>query len=442
MYNNLVRRKKRGGRVRFNSDKYDMIRPLGQGAGSNVFLVRHRMLDDLRAVKRVRKDRVRKEQFLNEADILKNLKHSNIPVIYDIEEDKDYYYLIEEYVQGESLRAYRLSHKKFSEKVLIDFALQICNILVFLHSLPQPIWYLDLKPENIIVSKERLKLIDFGASERGYGQKRKYSYGTRGFAAPEQFGINCVDARTDIYGVGALLFFMVSGEMYSGKGSLKYVTELDCSQKLKKVIQRCLRYLPAQRYLTVASLIKDLKRLQRKEHGADSKERTPQIYCVCGVSPGVGTTHICLMMAGYLNRRGIPALYVEAKDHQTVCRMRQSGRMPEDFPAACGEIGDVIERYGGYQTYICDYGSWKENAGFPSGDRRFLVMGGKIWEQEAPQIEKTEYLINLAGNEDFIRTSGRYGNARCIRVPYVPELFTKRKDKIEQDFMEEILAGP
>ena len=91
------------------SDKYRIVSSIGAGNSSRVFLAEHRKLKAYRAVKCMKKTADEKcPQFLLEADLLKNLKHPGIPTIYDVEEDNENYYIIEEYIQGQSLEAYVL----------------------------------------------------------------------------------------------------------------------------------------------------------------------------------------------------------------------------------------------------------------------------------------------------------------------------------------------
>ena len=102
-------------------------------------------------------------QLLLEADLLKNLKHPGIPTIYDVEEDDEYYYIIEEYVQGQSMEAYVLRQNCISIDMAVHMALQICDVMKYLHNQkPYPIIYQDLKPEHIILCGKRIVLIDFG----------------------------------------------------------------------------------------------------------------------------------------------------------------------------------------------------------------------------------------------------------------------------------------
>ena len=91
------------------SGKYRFVSCLGKGNSSEVFLAEHRKLKAYRAVKCISKNsHSMQPQFLLEADILKNLKHPGIPTIYDVEEDNESFYIIEEYIQGQSLEAFVL----------------------------------------------------------------------------------------------------------------------------------------------------------------------------------------------------------------------------------------------------------------------------------------------------------------------------------------------
>ena len=147
------------------SGRYQIIRSLGTGQTSTVYLARHLSLDAERAIKVIPKTGASPVSVLTEAQLLKSLNHPGIPMIFDIEEDDSNYYLVEEYIQGESLEAYLLHHKFISSDLFLSFCEQLCDIFRYLHSLhPTPILYQDLKPEHIIVCGTQLKLIDFGVT--------------------------------------------------------------------------------------------------------------------------------------------------------------------------------------------------------------------------------------------------------------------------------------
>ena len=116
------------------SEAYDIISVQAQTHHSTVYLVRHKKLDVLRTAKFVRKDTGGYMRILREADFLKILRHSGIPLIYDIAEDKDSICIIEEFISGKSLTEYVAEHRMLTAAQITDFVLQICVILEYLHS--------------------------------------------------------------------------------------------------------------------------------------------------------------------------------------------------------------------------------------------------------------------------------------------------------------------
>ena len=182
------------------SGKYRIVSRLGRGNSSEVFLAEHRKLKTYRAVKCVNKTQSGQPQLLLEADILKNLKHPGIPTIYDVEEDDENYYIIEEYIQGQSLEAFVLHQDCISIDTAVHMTLQICDVIKYLHDQkPEPVIYQDLKPEHIILCGKRVVLIDFGISSYITTNGSTFqNFGTEGYAPPEKYqGIAC-DIQTDI----------------------------------------------------------------------------------------------------------------------------------------------------------------------------------------------------------------------------------------------------
>ena len=142
---------------------------------------------------------------LSEANILAKLRHPGIPIVYDIEEDEAFYYIIEEYVEGESLEKL-LWNTSVSQEYMIQIGIQLCGIVSFLHSQkPFPVLHQDLKPSHIIVCGNQVKLIDFGIASYITSRGKNYqNYGTKGFAAPEQYGEYELHTVSDIYAIGAI----------------------------------------------------------------------------------------------------------------------------------------------------------------------------------------------------------------------------------------------
>jgi serine/threonine protein kinase len=156
-------------------------------------------------------------QFRTEARILARLTHPNIPKVYDYFSLRGAYYIVMEFIEGmtlEQLLAARQG-KPVNERLALSWALQICRAMHFLSvQKPQPIVFRDLKPSNIMISRDgRVKLIDFGIARFFKEEKLEdtFVYGTPGYAAPEQYGSGQTDVRSDIFSLGATLHHCLTG---------------------------------------------------------------------------------------------------------------------------------------------------------------------------------------------------------------------------------------
>ncbi len=184
--------------------KYQLYGILGTGRAGTVFLAVHLGLEEYRAIKRVPKSFLKYEHLRREALVLKELRHPGIPIIFDVEEDEFYSYLIEEYLEGESLYDLVKKQGHLSRELAISYGIQLTSIISYLHLAgPNPILHLDLQPKNLLLCHDTVKLIDFGlASSVDDANMPGERYGTVGCAAPEQYSKDGVlDERTDIYAI-------------------------------------------------------------------------------------------------------------------------------------------------------------------------------------------------------------------------------------------------
>lgn len=190
--------------------------------------------------------------FCGEADvyeILKSISHPNLPRILSVEKNGENCCVIEEYINGMTV-ADNLQCGLYTEKGVRTVTREVCSALDVLHS--RNIIHRDIKPENIMIDSEgNVKLIDFDAARiyKNYKSQDTSFIGTAGFAAPEQFGINQTDPRSDIFALGILMNVMLTGEhpskqLYKGK--------------LSKVIKKCINIDPNKRFTNVQELYKKL----------------------------------------------------------------------------------------------------------------------------------------------------------------------------------------
>jgi serine/threonine protein kinase len=151
------------------------------------------------------------EYFAREADTLAQLKHSAIPAISDRFDQQNRHYLVMEYVEGRNLEEeLALRGAPLPEGLVIDVARQLCDVLAYLHGLQPPIIYRDLKPSNVMLSRNgRVVLVDFGIARLFKAQRKGTMIGTLGFAPPEQYQ-GVADPRSDLYSLGATLHYVLT----------------------------------------------------------------------------------------------------------------------------------------------------------------------------------------------------------------------------------------
>ncbi|MBX3226701.1 MAG: protein kinase [Labilithrix sp.] len=259
--------------------RYRLVRKLGSGGMSMVYLARHELISRLSALKIMRPELSRvpehRERFLREARAVNRINHENIVEITDVGESDGAAYLVMEYVEGESLLAQiQQGPMRWERAVLI--AIQVASALARTHQMG--IIHRDLKPENILLvprkpgaiegagaATERVKLIDFGIAKmtgEATLTMNEQLFGTPGYIAPEYVSGLAIDGRADIYSLGVVLYEMVTGELpFEGKGQsdllLKPLTTspIPPSQRigglpgeLEALLMKCLKREPNERF--------------------------------------------------------------------------------------------------------------------------------------------------------------------------------------------------
>jgi serine/threonine protein kinase len=194
--------------------KYEIVDILGRGGMGTVYLCKNNRLGNLWAVKEVNGEWKDKIDFLAEPNLLKNLNHEGIVRIIDIFHENGNVYIVEDYIAGNTLKEYVDINGPLSSVETLEISLQLCSILDYLHSFNPPIIYRDLKPSNVMIKPDnKVVLIDFGIA-RIYKEGQEGDtliLGSKGYIAPEQLVNVQSNAQTDIYSLGATMFFMLTG---------------------------------------------------------------------------------------------------------------------------------------------------------------------------------------------------------------------------------------
>ncbi|WP_054950889.1 serine/threonine protein kinase [Numidum massiliense] len=249
-------------------DRYRVLSVLGVGGMATVYLAEDRRLPQTYwALKEARTATPGAKRLVVEAQCLSTLDHPQLPLIADFfaAPDGEYSYLVQEYIAGETLLArFRAADKQLPDEEVIAYALQLCDVLHYLHTRkPEPIVYRDLKPGNVIVDRGgKARLIDFGTARTFHANKSHdtVQLGTNGFAAPEQFEKVQTDSRADLFSLGAMLYYLLSGGKYVYAGNQPLAAlRRDLPQALLQCVHQLIQQQPAERIQSATEVKQQLQ---------------------------------------------------------------------------------------------------------------------------------------------------------------------------------------
>ena len=234
---------------------------LKESEDSSTFLVKETATGILCVLKWGRNGQT--EFLRNEMEIMKKMadrKLSGIPKAYRIFEENGEVYLVREYIEGMSLAQMVLQKGGISEAEICRISRKICQTAEQFQNPDEPMIHRDIKPENIVVTPgSEVVFIDFGTmrSYKKDGSRDTFVVGTRGTAAPEQYGYTQTDQRTDVYAIGQTMLYMVS-ESYE----MNQLSECAVSRRMKKIIEKACSFEPDKRYGDAAQLRRAVEKCQ------------------------------------------------------------------------------------------------------------------------------------------------------------------------------------
>lgn len=257
--------------------KYRILDQIGKGGEGEVFLAVHIQTEQLWTLKHLKKDHAGR---LHEVEMLRKLHHPGLPVVVDVLETSDGIFMVMEYIRGRNLEQLTSREGHLTPEQAVVSALELCSALEYLHTRKRPVLHLDLKPANVMLTqKGKIRLLDFGAAER-MRENRGLHRGTDGFAAPEQYnGRSVLDQRTDIYGVGAVLYYLISGKACEKEGIRGRIQ--GCPAPVERVIRRCLAADPGERYSSCKELRKALAGCRKKTRAVRRRLHTEAAVLLC-----------------------------------------------------------------------------------------------------------------------------------------------------------------
>lgn len=254
-----------------------------------VFLVRHRETGKFFVKKILPVYNISVYQHLQEHPV------PNVPKIEALAKDGDSLIVIEEYISGDTLQDILEQCGEIPEDEAAAWILQLCEILTSLHACTPPIVHRDIKPSNVILSPDGvIKLLDFNAAKFTGSTREEDTtlLGTKGYAAPEQYGFGTSDARTDIYALGVLLNTLLTGK-----------TSHTCTAegRLAPVIEKCLQLSPDARFPSAQDLSAAIRKAFDPSAEAVPKEdhKDRRRFLPPGFRTG-SRSHAVIGIAGYL----------------------------------------------------------------------------------------------------------------------------------------------
>lgn len=233
--------------------RYHIISEIGQGGFGVVYKAQDRQnKNKLVAIKQINLHSLSPRAIIDATDtynrevsLLSSLKHASLPCIYDHFTDPDHWYLVMDFIEGETLEDYLQKAKKGYLRVreVLTIGIQLCTVLDYLHTQKPPIIFRDVKPANIMrTPRGKLYLIDFGIARHFTPGLRKDtgSLGSPGYAAPEQYGKAQTTVQTDIYGLGVTLQTLLTGvdPLETAGGGTSSIPTRHLPEKLQQLLNQ------------------------------------------------------------------------------------------------------------------------------------------------------------------------------------------------------------
>lgn len=338
--------------------KYEILRKIGQGGMSVVYLAMDTHLNKQWAVKEIRKkgngkdDVVIVNSLLAEANMMKKLDHPSLPRIVDIIDNGETIFVVMDYIEGESLDKILLEYGPQPEKLVIAWAKQLCDVLSYLHSQKPPIIYRDMKPANIMLKPEgNIKIIDFGIAREYKEQSLADTtvLGTKGYAPPEQYS-GQTDARSDIFALGMTMHHLLTG--IDPRGGEKYVPvrmwNPELSEGIEIIIDKCVQPAAENRYQNCSDLLYDLEHpdLITKDYKRIQKRKL-RAFVISG------TLAVALAAAGITCR--VTAKTINNNDYENLVSVSESTSVDEKIDSYMKAIDIYPEKLDAYEKMLTAY---------------------------------------------------------------------------------------
>lgn len=411
--------------------KYEILKEVGRGGMSVVYLAMDNRLNKQWAVKEIKRKGTNSENqivvqsLLSEANLMKRLDHPNLPRIVDIIENGQTIYIVMDYIEGEPLDKILKKKGAQPEAAVIEWGIQLAEVLDYLHTRKPPIIYRDMKPANVMLKPDgNIKLYDFGIA-REYKEQNSsdtVSLGTKGYAAPEQFGgMGQTDARTDVYGLGVTLYHLVTGKNpCEPPYEILPIRDVNpqLSVGLEYIIQKCTQLNPDERFQSCMEVLYALNHLdelgepyRKKQNSKLNKFILTSAFTLIMALAGTGT------LIGYrttLNQTISDTIRVYGAESSNGGNLDKLYEAIDKYGIAPGNksLNELVTNY---------LDVFEENILSLSGDCLKKVNDGTLTEQEKEKYNQTEnemfnQLDKIINESDVEKLDEEYRNDIYFRA--------------------------
>lgn len=418
--------------------KYEILKEIGRGGMSVVYLAMDKHLNKQWAVKEIRKkgggknDEIVVNSLLAEANMMKKLDHPSLPRIVDIIDNGITIYVVMDYIEGESLDKILNEYGAQPEELVVNWAKQLCDALSYLHSQKPSIIYRDMKPANVMLKPEgNIKIIDFGIA-REYKEQNLADttvLGTKGYAPPEQYS-GQTDPRSDIFALGMTMHHLLTGVDPRNGEPYAPVRQWnpELSEGIEIIIDRCVEPAAENRYQSCADLLYDLEHPELITKGFKKQQRrklwsflASAIICVVMLISGF----VCNTLSVQMNNNTYDALV------QTVNSIDSYKQAIEIYP------GDT-------RAYLKMLETYENNGAFGKAQNdEFLAVynaNKDSMDKSTVEVAELNYKIGMMYFNYYTKDNGEYDFSERVQKAYPFFQENYNNENIPASFQEKSLS--
>lgn len=418
--------------------KYEILREIGHGGMSVVYLAMDTHLNKQWAVKEIKKkgsgknDEIIVNSLLAEANLMKRLDHAVLPRIVDIIDNGVTIYVVMDYIEGESLDKILNEYGAQPEELVIGWAMQLCDALAYLHAQKPPIIYRDMKPANIMLKPEgNIKIIDFGIAREYKEQSLADTtvLGTKGYAPPEQYS-GQTDARSDIFALGMTMHHLLTGiDPRSGEAYAPVrMWNPELSEGIELIIDKCVEPAPENRYQNCSDLLYDLEHPDLITRGYKKRQKRK----VAAFMAAAGMT-VVLFLAGAVCTT--IAKNINNSNYEILVSPSTATALNEKIDSYKRAIAIYPERT---DAYMCMLEAYEDEGRFGKEENdEFLALynaNKDTFDHTTSEVAELNYKIGMMYFNYYTEEDGSYSFSTRVQKAYSFFAENHNNAEIPQDF--------